>query len=51
MTDDDYMTEALTQARSGNTMFGAVLVQDGVQARAYNTMSATHDPSEVMSAT
>ena len=39
------MTEALTQARTGTTMFGAVLVRDGVRARAYNTMAATHDPS------
>lgn len=39
------MTEALTQARTGDTMFGAVLVQDGVKARAYNTVATTHDPS------
>lgn len=26
-------------------MFGAVLVRDGVRARACNTMAATHDPS------
>lgn len=26
-------------------MFGTVLVRNGVQARAYNTMAATHDPS------
>lgn len=39
------MTEALAQARTGGTMFGAVLVRDGVQARAYNTVAATHDPS------
>lgn len=45
MTDSDYMTEALTQAQTGDTMFGAVLVQDGVKARAYNTMVTTHDPS------
>ena len=45
VTQNDYMMEALAQAHSGNTMFGAVLVRDGVQARAYNTMSATHDPS------
>ncbi len=45
MTDDYYMTEALTQARTGNTMFGAVLVQNGIKARAYNTMATTHDPS------
>ena len=45
MTDSDYMTEALAQARTGNTMFGAVLVRDGIKARAYNTMAMTHDPS------
>ena len=45
VTDDDYMTEALTQAQTGNTMFGAVLVRDGIEAAAYNTMAATHDPS------
>lgn len=26
-------------------MFGAVLVRDGVEAAAYNTVAATHDPS------
>ena len=45
MTDSEYMTEALTQARTGGTMFGAVLVRDGVRAKAYNTVTATHDPS------
>lgn len=39
------MTEALTQARTGGTMFGAVLVRDEIEAAAYNTMAATHDPS------
>lgn len=39
------MTEALAQARSGNTMFGAVLVRDGIEAAAYNTVATTHDPS------
>ena len=45
VTDDDYMAEALAEAKEGRTMFGAVLVRDGVKARAYNTMPQTGDPS------
>ena len=45
MTQNDYMMEALAQARTGNIMFGAVLVRDGIEAAAYNTVATTHDPS------
>jgi tRNA(adenine34) deaminase len=43
---DNYMTQALSQAQAGNTMFGAVLVCRGeIVARAHNTVSRTGDPS------
>jgi tRNA(adenine34) deaminase len=50
MTDDDYMREALAQARlawqAGEVPVGAVLVRDGeIVGRGYNQPISSHDPS------
>ncbi len=50
MTDEDYMREALTEARkageAGEVPVGAVVVKDGaVVGRGYNQPISSHDPS------